>query len=60
MNDLEWKQQDCRTYTLEDSYGKVHVTLENRTCSESNITDAFLEECKQEFLVNEKQKGRPL
>ena len=60
MNDLEWKQQDRRTYTLEDSQGKVHVTLENRTCSESNITEAFLEECKQDFLANEKLKGRIL
>ena len=60
MNSLKWKQQSKRTYALEDSYGKTHVTLENRTCSESNITDAFLEECKQDFLANKKQKGRTL
>lgn len=60
MNLLKWKQQNSRVFRLEDSYGKALVTLENHTCSESNITEAFLEECKQDFLANEKQKGRTL
>lgn len=60
MNALKWVQKDNRNYSLEDSQGNIHLRLENRTCSQSNITNEYLEECKKEFLENEKQKGRTL
>jgi len=58
MDQLKWIQQDNRNYTLEDAQGKVHLRLENRTCSESNITEALLEDCKQDFLERERKKSK--
>ncbi|CDQ21227.1 hypothetical protein [Halobacillus karajensis] len=55
MDNFKWVKNN-RIYTLRDSDGNDLLIVENRTCSESNITNDYLKGLASEYFCGLERK----